>query len=130
MFLNLFFLYRNYQYFLDEFISNNMSPFFPEERSVNRIKEALYKFFEKENITSINDFKKIIEIILDKKNYLHFINVISDALKAYKEHTENIEREDITINEWDPPTIDFYSYEFTNLKVKKQLYQKMNAQTQ
>ena len=114
---------RNYQYFLDEFISNNMSPFFPEERSVNRIKEALYKFFEKENITSINDFKKIIEIILDKKNYLHFINVISDALKAYKEHTENIEREDITINEWDPPTIDFYSYEFTNLKVKKSVLQ-------
>ena len=32
---------RNYQNFLDEFILNNMSLFFPEERSVNRIKSSI-----------------------------------------------------------------------------------------
>ena len=73
------------QKLFDYFVRNSLQPqFYPEDRSVNRAKEAIYKFFEKELKKNYSEkWEEIVQIILDEKNSPHFINVL-DKTKIVK----------------------------------------------
>ena len=68
------------------FVHNNMGSFYPdsEGRSVGRIKEAIYYFFDtKLDMQQDENFLDILNIILSKKNSQHFARVIDLALEEY-----------------------------------------------
>lgn len=74
------------------FIRDNLSPFFPEQRSIDRLKESIYYFFEEElKIYLSNSFENIIRIVLDKRNIRHFINVIDSTKIDYQEYSKSLD---------------------------------------
>jgi len=74
------------QKLFDFFVRDNLTPFYPEDRSVGRVKEAIYKFFEQElKMWYGNVWEEIVQIVLSDKNSQHFVNVINKAKEKYKE---------------------------------------------
>jgi len=91
------------QRLFDYFVRKNLSPFHPEDRSVGRLKESIYKFFDKHLGMSLADhFHDIINIVLSEDNRPHFEAVIDSAKRAYIAATEKREKE-IVEDVWDVP---------------------------
>lgn len=69
----------------DFFVRNNLRPqFYPEDRSVGRIKDSIYRFFLEElemNYSEKQD--EILQIVLSEDNSRHFANTISTAKEEY-----------------------------------------------
>ena len=94
------------QKLFDYFVRNHLQPFYPEDRSVNRVKESIYKFFEKEMKMNYSEkWEEIVQTILDEKNSQHFINVLDKTKIQYQ--SENIKKEsELTLLEnWNIPEI-------------------------
>lgn len=92
------------QRMFDLFVIENLSPYHPEDRSIGRVKETLYKFFHK--ILSINymdDFEKVIRIILSDTNNRYFKEVIDQTKEQYEIATK--ERENVlqVVKNWEIP---------------------------
>jgi type III restriction enzyme len=98
------------QKLFDSFVRNNLTPFYPEDRSVGRVKEAIYKFFEKELKMWYGDvWEEIVQIVLSE-NSKHFINVLEETKDRYKEEVEKRESEMIKVENWNvPETLSFGS---------------------
>lgn len=94
------------QKLFDFFVLNNLSPFYPEDRSVGRIKETIYRFFYKKmKLDYQKSFEKIINIVLSEENVTHFTNVIDASKEAY---LNEILKRDGTIKKtrsWEIPEI-------------------------
>jgi len=92
------------QKLFDFFVRNNLTPFYPEDRSVGRVKGAIYKFFKQELKMPYEDvWEDIVQIVLSEKNIQHFINVLDKAKEKYKEETEKIESELEKVKNWNIP---------------------------
>jgi len=92
------------QKLFDYFVRNNLTPFYPEDRSVGRVKEAIYKFFEQELKMLYEDvWEDIVQIVLSEKNVQHFINVLDKAKEKYKEEVEKRESELVLVENWNIP---------------------------
>lgn len=92
------------QKLFDFFVRQNLTPFYPEDRSVGRIKEAIYKFFEEELKMDYGDkLEEIIPIVMSDVNIQYFIDVIGVAKEAYQEGVERREAEFILIENWNVP---------------------------
>ena len=92
------------QKIFDYFVRKNLTPFYPEDRSVGRVKESIYEFFyEKFGFKWGESEDEIILIALSEKNNQHIINVLDRAKLRYKEEVEKRESEMIEINNWDVP---------------------------
>lgn len=92
------------QRLFDYFVRRNLTPFYPEDRSVGRVKESIYKFFERKlKIEYSEKWEEIIQIVLSDNNFQHFVNVLDMAKEKYKE--EVIKREtELGFNEdWNVP---------------------------
>ncbi len=81
-----------------------LSPqFYPEDRSVGRIKESVYAFFEKQlDMDYADRFSDIINIVLSEKNRPHFLAVIEMAKLAYIDATKERAGR-LTNSIWDVP---------------------------
>lgn len=91
------------QRLFDYFVRKNLSPFHPEDRSVGRLKESIYKFFDKHFGMSLADhFPDIINIVLSEDNRRHFEAVIDSAKRAYVVAMEKREKE-IVEDVWGVP---------------------------
>lgn len=93
----------------DSFVSKHLTPFYPEARSIGRLKEAIYHFFEHAlDMKYEDDQSPINEMVLNEDNRQHFINVIEHAKEKYMEHVAKLER-GLDIDEcWNvPPTMGF-----------------------
>ena len=67
------------------FVRKNLTPFYPEDRSIGRVKESIYRFFEKELKMKYEETQEdIVETILSDKNNQQFINVIDIAKESYQ----------------------------------------------
>lgn len=89
------------QKIFDFFVRNNLNPFYPEDRSVGRVKESIYKFFEQELKMWYGDvWEEIVQIILSDKNSGHFINVLDKAKEEYKKEAEKRESELVKVENW------------------------------
>lgn len=108
------------QKLFDYFARNNLSPFYPEDRSIGRVKEAIYYFFKtKLNIDYSEEFSKIINIVLSPKNIQHFINVLDSTKTEYISETSKKANELQKLKGWDVPTQLNFGGNFAELNVNK-----------
>lgn len=98
--------------------------FFPEMRSVGRIKEAIHKFFKMKfphEFTSATTRAQLITLHPDNRQY--FIDVANRAKEIYKENVGKAKKELLTIEAWEIPSSRNYNNRFTEVKYKKSILQ-------
>lgn len=104
----------------DMFTRNNLAPFAPELRSIKRINDCIYRFFDKNFKMGVDDWAKIQSIVLAEENQQAFIDTINKAKELYQEKVgkgkNEIVKNDIP---WNVPKIINY-----NLSYKKKNYEK------
>lgn len=102
------------------YVRNSLSPLYPEDRSVGRVKESIYNFFnEKLNINYSEHFSDIVKIVLSNENSIHFSNVIDQALERYIKNTEVITSKLVTTKGWEVPEELNYGSSYTEEKLDK-----------
>jgi len=110
------------QKLFDFFVRNNLTPFYPEDRSVSRVKEAIYKFFEQELKMWYGDvWEEIVQIILSDKNSRHFVNVLDKAKEKYQSEVVKRESEMANVENWNIPESLPYGREYSAVNVKKSI---------
>jgi len=103
----------------DYFVKNNLSPFYPEDRSIGRLKEAIYYFFRMRLGMEYTDrFAEIINIVLSPKNSQHFINVIDSTKEKYIADTQKRASDLQKLTEWELPEMLNYGGNYAELKTK------------
>ncbi len=112
------------QKLFDFFVRNNLTPFYPENRSVGRVKESIYKFFEQELKMWYGDvWEEIVQIVLSDKNSQHFVNVIDKAKEKYQTEVVKRESEMVDVENWNIPESLPYGREYSAVSVKKSIMQ-------
>jgi len=92
------------QKYFDYFIRRNLSPFYPEDRSVGRMKDSIYGFFERCLGMNYEDVQEdIIQTVLGAENIEHFVNVIDQTKTKYREHVSKREKELEFDEGWEVP---------------------------
>jgi type III restriction enzyme len=108
----------------DYFVRNNLTPFYPEDRSIGRVKEAIYYFFKMRLGMEYSDrFSEIINIVLSPKNIQHFVNVIDSTKEKYIAETK---KRDIVLQktaDWELPEMLNFGGNYTEQKTKKSAMQ-------
>ena len=111
------------QRLFDYFVRKNLSPFYPEDRSVGRVKETLYQFFVLEyGMDRIKDFRIIIDAILSDNNREYFVAVIDATKIAYKEDTERREHE-LEGDVWNVPVQEVFGSGYAETHLAKAIMQ-------
>ncbi len=101
------------QKLFDYFVRNSLRLFYPEDRSVNRVKESIYKFFEKELKMDYSEkWEEIVKIILGDDNPQRFLNVLDKAQIEYKNETEIREGELAKLDNWNVPEVLSFSSDY------------------
>jgi type III restriction enzyme len=112
------------QKLFDFFVRNNLTPFYPEDRSVGRVKEAIYNFFKQELKMWYGDvWEEIVQIVLSDKNSQHFVNVLDKAKEKYQEEVEKIESEMVKVPDWNVPETLTFGSEYKKIERKKSIMQ-------
>lgn len=110
---------KDLQKLYDFFVRNNLSPFYPEGRSIGRVKEAIYNFFRlRLGMQYTERFAEIINIVLSPKNKQHFVNVVDSTKEKYISETQKMDIELQKVSDWELPELLNYGGNYTNLKVK------------
>jgi len=92
------------QRLFDFFVRQNLTPFYPEDRSVGRVKEAIYKFFEKEfKMKRAEQEDEAIQITLSDKNIQYFVNIIDKTKEEYQKEVAKREPEIVPVENWNVP---------------------------
>lgn len=108
------------QKLFDYFVRNHLTPFYPEDRSIGRVKESIYYFFKMRLSMEYTDhFVEIINIVLSPKNIQHFINVIDSTKEKYIADTGKREAELQKLSEWELPELLSYGGNFIELKTNR-----------
>lgn len=97
------------QRIFDYFVRNNLSPFFPEDISISRVKESIYTFFAQELGLNYEDsLDEILNICLSEKNTVQLKNFIELSKLKYLSETKDIAEEIILDEGWNfPKNISF-----------------------
>lgn len=112
------------QKLFDYFVRNNLSPFYPEDRSIGRVKEAIYHFFKEElKMPYTEHFAEIINIVLSEKNREHFVNVIDLTKEKYIADTQKREAELQKDSDWEIPQMLNFSGEYVQLEAGRSVMQ-------
>jgi len=112
------------QKLFDFFVRNNLTPFYPEDRSVGRVKEAIYKFFKQELKMWYGDvWEEIVQIVLSDKNSRHFVNVLDKAKEKYQTEVVKKESELGDVENWNVPETLSFGSEYAKENVKKSIMQ-------
>jgi len=112
------------QKLFDFFVRNNLTPFYPEDRSVGRVKESIYKFFEQELKMWYGDvWEEIVQIVLSDKNSRHFVNVLDKTKEKYQTEVVKRESEMVNVENWNIPESLPYGREHSAVSVKKSIMQ-------
>ncbi len=115
---------RDKQLLFDYFVRNNLSPFFPEDRSVGRVKEAIYQFFRNFlNLDFENSFDKIVNIVLSDGNIKLFSDLIDISKEKYSNETKAREDEIAKNSNWNFPESLTFAGDYFKLKTKKSVMQ-------
>lgn len=119
---------KDVQIVFDNFVVESLAPLYPEPRSVDRIKEAIYRFL-------ISKFPLEFQygglnshlVVLNPINKQKFIDVINHAKQTYLEEVEKREKElDINQNWEIPPSLSFsgdYDLSEKSLSILEPFYQ-------
>lgn len=111
------------QRLFDYFSRKNLSPFYPEDRSVGRIKETLYQYFGKKlGMERSTDFQTIINSVLSEDNRPHFEAVIDAAKRAYQAAAE-VREQLLSDDVWDVPERVVFGEGYVEADTKKSIMQ-------
>jgi len=111
-------LQRLFNYFVRE----NLTPFYPEDRSVGRVKEAIYKFYELEfNMKRGEEEDDAIKTTLSDKNIQYFVNVIDKAKEEYQKEIVKREAELAFVEDWNIPEYVRYNEKYSQIKYEKSI---------
>jgi len=110
------------QRLFDYFVRQNLTPFYPEDRSVGRVKEAIYKFFELAfKMRRGEEEDEAIQISLSDKNIQYFINVIDKAKEEYQNEVIKREPELVFVEDWNIPEFTRYNEGCTQVEYKRSI---------
>ena len=110
------------QRLFDYFVRENLTPFYPEDRSVGRVKEAIYKFYELEfKMKRGEEEDDAIQITLSDKNIQYFITVIDKAKEEYQKEIVKREPELVFFENWNIPEYVRYNENYNQVEYKKSI---------
>ena len=110
------------QRLFDYFVRQNLSPFYPEDRSVGRGKEAIYKFFEFAfKMRRGEGEDEAIRITLSNKNIQYFENVIDKAKEEYQKEVVKREPKLVFDKDWNIPEFTKYNENYAEVECKKSI---------
>lgn len=110
------------QRLFDYFVRENLTPFYPEDRSVGRVKEAIYKFFELEyKMRRGEEEDDAIQITLSDKNIQYFVNVIDKAKEEYQKEIVKREPELVFVEDWNIPKYIRYNEKYNQVERNKSI---------
>jgi len=108
------------QKLFDFFVRNNLTPYYPEDRSIGRVKESIYNFFKGDLDMQFSEkFADIINIVLSQRNIQHFVNVIDSTKAKYAEETKKRDIALQVIPNWELPELLSFGGNYKELNVKK-----------
>ena len=108
------------QRLFDYFVRQNLTPFHPEDRSVGRVKEAIYKFFELAfKMRRGEGEDEAIQITLSDKNIQYFVNIIDKAKEEYQKEVVKREPELVIVKDWNIPEFIRYNENYTQIEYKR-----------
>jgi type III restriction enzyme len=115
---------RLFDFFVRKSLQEGTIKLHPEDRSVDKIKQSIYKFFETEfKIRRGEGEDEAIRIVLSEKNIQHFSHVIDKAKEEYIKEVSKREPEIGFDEKWNiPPTLTF-SENYQEEKRKKSVMQ-------
>ncbi|MDW7987916.1 MAG: hypothetical protein RMJ65_04330, partial [candidate division WOR-3 bacterium] len=92
------------QKIFDYFVRKNLTPFYPEDRSVGRVKSAIYEFFKSElKMDDVENWANIVKITLSDKNAQHIINVLNMTKEEYQKQVSERMPELVFVKDWNVP---------------------------
>lgn len=104
----------------DMFVRDNLDPFAPEMRSIKRVNDSIYRFFDKEFKMGVDEWPKIQAIVLAKENKQVVIDVINRAKELYQDIVGKGKNELIQNEEpWNVPKIINYNLSFIRKDYRK-----------
>ena len=108
----------------DFFVRQHLTPFYPEDRSIGRMKEAIYYFFRMRlGIHYIERFKDIINIVLSEDNVQQFVNVLDAAKESYINEAQKRENELEEDKSWEVPEAVNFGGDYSALDAKLSVMQ-------
>lgn len=114
----------------DMFSRENLAPFHPELRSIKRINDSLYRFFDKNFKMGVDDWPRIQAIVLAGENRQAIIDVINRAKELYQDVVGRGKHELIQNDElWNVPAIINYNLTFVKKDYKKSVIQPYYSKT-
>src|SRR5262249_39243921 len=115
----------------DMFARENLAPFAPELRSIKRINDSIYRFFDKTFKMGVDDWTKIQAIVLAEENRHIFVDVINWAKEMYQDFVGRGKHELIQNEEpWNVPEMINYNLNFVKKQYKKSVMQPYYARVQ
>ncbi len=113
---------NEWQFLLENFILNNISPIYPEERSITEIKKTFYHFFKIEmNIDIKDQYSLVVSNILSKENFEIFRSLLDESKEIYQKEYQNIDDEIIINKTWDIPEEIFSNSKNYEIPFKKNI---------
>lgn len=108
----------------DYFARENLAPFAPELRSIKRINDSIYRFFDKTFKMGVDDWPKVQAIVLAEENRQAVVDVINKAKEIYQESVGKGKHELIENEEpWNIPGTINYNLTFVKKDYKKSIIQ-------
>ena len=115
-------LQRLFDFFVRKSLREGIISLYPEDRSVGRVKESIYKFFELEfKIKRGKDEDEVIQVVLSNKNIQYFVNVIDKTKEEYQKEVEKRKPEIIFVDNWNIPELIRYNEKYTQIEYKKSI---------
>ena len=110
------------QRLFDYFVRENLTPFYPEDRSVGRVKESIYKFYELElKMKRGEEEDDAIRTTLSDKNIQYFVNVIDKAKEEYQKEIVKREPELAFVKGWNIPEYVRYNEKYSQIEYEKSI---------
>jgi len=117
-------LQRLFDYFVRKSLEEGAVKLYPEDRSVDKVKQSVYKFFEIEfKMRRGDDEDRMIRIVLNEKNIQHFLNVIDKAKEEYIKEVSKRKPEIKFVKNWNIPEKLNYSENYHREDRKKSVMQ-------
>lgn len=112
------------QRLFDFFVQKNLSPFYPEDRSVGRVKEAIYYFCRMQlGLDYTEQFEETVNLVLSEENHRHFLNVLATTKERYVAETQRQDAELEEIEKWEVPEQLAFGGDYVRFDSKKSVMQ-------
>jgi len=117
-------LQRLFDFFVRNSLREGEVSLYPEDRSVGRVKEGIYKFFEAEfKIKRGEQEDEVIQIVLNEKNIKHCANIIDKSKVEYRNAVVKRERGLFLMESWNTPESLTFGEGYTEEARKKSIMQ-------